>query len=159
MMLLVKNNIPTTRRIDLEDATTELLWIELSHSKGRALLGVFYRPPSSDLEYLRNLQNSLSKIPDSHNIILCGDSNVPNVNWTMTVPITPSQVATLLSDITLHSSLSQLVPDTTRNNNTLDLVLTNHTSTSALIVGQTTRSPTGNYSISRRQTSTHSGTC
>ena len=114
VMLLVNNNIQTTRRIDLEDATTELLWIELSHSKGRTLLGVFYRPPSSDLEYLRNLQNSLSKIPDSHNITLCGDFNVPNVNWNTNVPITPSQVATLLTDITLHSSLSQLVPDTTK---------------------------------------------
>ena len=42
-MVLVRNNNPATRRHDLENEC-ELLWIEISHKKGKALLGAFYNP-------------------------------------------------------------------------------------------------------------------
>ena len=41
VMLLVRDTISATRRTDLEN-DCELLWIEISHKKGKTLLGVFY---------------------------------------------------------------------------------------------------------------------
>ena len=48
VMLLVRNTISATRRTDLED-DCELLWIEISHKKGKTLFGVFYSPPASGI--------------------------------------------------------------------------------------------------------------
>ena len=124
VMILVRNTICATRRADLEN-DTELLWIEISHTTGQLVLGVFYRPPNSDREYLTSLQNSLALIPDAQNIILCGDFNLPNINWEVNSPTSPSPLASLLCDISSNSSLQQLVVDPTRGNNTLDLVFTN----------------------------------
>ena len=45
VMALVKDSISTTRRGDLEN-TSELIWLEISHSVGTLLLGIFYRPPN-----------------------------------------------------------------------------------------------------------------
>ena len=125
VMLLIKSTICATRRADLE-GDCELLWIEISHSRGVYLLGVFYRSPISSSEYLYNLQNSLAKIPDSQTIILCGDFNVPDVDWDLNVPTTSSSLAKLLYDITFNFSLFQLVTDATRNSNMLDLVFVNY---------------------------------
>ena len=41
VMLLVRNTICATRRADLEN-DTDLLWIEISHTTGQFVLGVFY---------------------------------------------------------------------------------------------------------------------
>ena len=125
VMLLIKSTICATRRAYLE-GDFELLWIEISHSRGVFLLGVFYRPPVSSSEYLYNLQNSLARIPDSQTIILCGDFNVPDVDWDLNVPTTSSSLAKLLCDITFNSSLFQLVTEATRNSNMLDLVFVNY---------------------------------
>ena len=48
VMLLVRNTISATRRTDLE-ADYVLLWIEISHKKGKTLFGVFYSPPASGI--------------------------------------------------------------------------------------------------------------
>ncbi len=98
VMALVKDSVSATHRADLENSS-ELIWIEISHSTKTVLLGVFYRPPSSDLAYLTNLQNSLLLIPDTQDIILCGDFNAPNINWNLHLPITPSRISSLLCDI------------------------------------------------------------
>ena len=102
VMLLIKNTIRATRRANLE-SDCELLWIEISHSMGIFLFGVFYRPPVSSSEYVYNLQNTLTRIPDSQTVILCGDFNVLDVNWNLNVPTTSSSPIKLLCDITFNS--------------------------------------------------------
>ena len=124
-MLLVRNGIAATRRQDLE-SEAELLWVELVLSSTTILLGVFYRPPSQSLGPLQQLQHSLSSISDSRSIVLCGDFNAPGIQWDTVSPTYPSAVAKSLCDITLDHSLSQMVPEPTRINNLLDLVLTNN---------------------------------
>ena len=79
-MLYVKNSISAIRRIDLE-TNCEVLWVELSTGPSKVLLGTFYRPPSSTPEYLEQLEMSLASIPESHTIVLCGDFNLPHVDW------------------------------------------------------------------------------
>ena len=86
----------------------ELLWIEISHKKGKTLLGVFYKPAASSTDYLCRLRNSLALIADSCSIVLCGDFNIPNVNWDSSVPTVSSPKASLLCDIALSWSLKLL---------------------------------------------------
>ena len=95
--------------------------------QGKTLLGVFYNPPATGTDYLCRLRNSLALIADSCSIVLCGDFNIPNVNWDSSVPTVSSPKASLLCDIALSSSLYQLFPEATRCNNTLDLLFTNNT--------------------------------
>ena len=59
VMLAVRNSIPSFRRLDLESAA-EILACELRPSgKKKVLFVVFYRPPSSDLSYLKEITKSL----------------------------------------------------------------------------------------------------
>ena len=72
VMIFVRNNIPATRRHDLE-TDCELLWIELCLKPSTILLGIFYRPPHNDSKYLSYLQHSLLSISHSSSVVLCGD--------------------------------------------------------------------------------------
>ena len=126
MMVLIKTTIHASRIQDLE-TECELLWIELTLNKRKTLCGIFYRPPISSPDTIHSLHNSLNGIPASADVILCGDFNVPNVNWNTTMPTIPSPVTSSLCDMAHNFSLQQLVPEPTRQNNTLDLLLTNNT--------------------------------
>ena len=57
----------------------ELIWLELTWPK--ALIGVMYRPPSSDKKDLLELQSTLMFIPHDAALVLCGDFNAPHVDW------------------------------------------------------------------------------
>ena len=125
VMLYVKNSISAIRRIDLE-TNCEVLWVELSTGCSKVLLGTFYRPPSSTPEYLKQLEMSLASIPESHTIVLCGDFNLPHVDWAEHSSCPPSRAASVMCDIAQDFSLQQLVPEPTRGAHTLDLLLTNN---------------------------------
>ena len=61
----------------------------------------------------------------SSNIILCGDFNVPNIDWSNLSPTSSSPAAVLLCDLIADNFLSQLVYTPTHGKNILDLILTN----------------------------------
>jgi hypothetical protein len=62
VMLAVRNSIPSFRRLDLESAA-EIVACELRPSgKKKVLFVVFYRPPSSDLSYLKEAVKSVLRI-------------------------------------------------------------------------------------------------
>ena len=126
VMLLVRNNIPTTRRYDLE-SRCELMWIELSLNALKILVGVFYNPPGSNIDALLQLRETLAAVPESSNILLCGDFNLPTINWGPNPPSvsTSNSAANILCDIVDDFNLSQLVLEPTRLDNILDLLLTN----------------------------------
>ncbi len=121
VLLMIRSNIPATRRRDLESAC-EILWTELPK---HTLLGVYYRPPNHSTK-LSELQQSLTRLPSSHHVILCGDFNIPQIDWTTTSPTTTSQLASELCDTLNDFALHQLVTEPTRLNNILDLVVTNN---------------------------------
>ena len=84
VLLAVKSNISCSRRPDLEEDICELLWAEIPlKNSGSYFLGVFYRPPSSDMNYLEGLKRSLEKVTvvsDHTNIVLLGDFNFPDID-------------------------------------------------------------------------------
>ena len=124
VMLLTKNTISAIRRHEF-DSNCELLWVELMLSAKKILIGVFYCPPSSSSDYLSQLEHSLACIPVSCPVILCGDFNVPHINWANISSMTSSGVANKLCELVLDHSLQQLVLEPTRHRNVLDLLLTN----------------------------------
>ena len=126
VLLAVKNGIRCQRRFDLE-TDCEILWCELNSNPGLSyFVGVFYRPPDTDLNYLTELTNSLEKLPPSCKILLLGDFNLPNIEWTLVSPLQQDSLSDYFCDyIVNYFGLSQLVKTPTRGNALLDLVLTN----------------------------------
>ena len=85
-------------------------------------MGVFYRPPNSNLKVLQDLQNSLSNI--TTDTILIGDFNLSEFDWANNRSRRCSEHHTLLLDIIQDNFLHQLVDRPTMDKNILDLVLT-----------------------------------
>ena len=86
-------------------------------------MGVFYRPPNSNLTVLEDLQNSLSNITTT-DIVLLGDFNLSEIDWANNRSLRNSEHHILLSDIIQDNFMHQLVNEPTRDQNISDLVLT-----------------------------------
>ena len=89
------------------------------------LVGVFYRPPSSDIDYLKELERSLSLIERTGNnlsILLLGDFNLPQIVWSTPSPTCPDSLSSTFCAIIADYFLHQLVLQPTREQNILDLV-------------------------------------
>ena len=85
MAIIIKSSIPAIRRTDLETCC-EMLWIQIQTRAGLLLFGVVYRPPNSDTLVLEEMNAAISAIPGNHSIVLCGDFNVPNIDWSLVTP-------------------------------------------------------------------------
>ena len=116
----------------------ELLWIDVQlKNQRKLLLSTFYRPPSSDDEYLKLFDASLldihTRTANDRNppIIVGGDFNLPDINWEHNCVSASSSKNKLhnsfLSTLADHN-LSQMVTEPTRKDHILDLMLTNNPS-------------------------------
>ena len=126
ILVLVRDCLTVIRRSDLE-SDCELLWLELFTHIGPVLFGTFYRSPNSDVSSLNLLNSSLLSIHSRHCIVLCGDFNLPHINWSTIYPTVSSPCATLLCTLVNDNYLTQLVNFPTRENNILDLIFVNST--------------------------------
>ena len=70
---------------------------------------------------LNNCLLSAGKLP----IILCGDFNLPNIDWSVIFPTISTPVNNELCDLVRDNCLTQLVSTPTRQHHLLDLLLTN----------------------------------
>lgn len=50
------------------------------------LLGLFYRPPNSEEDVLMELRNSLDRLDELCQLVLVGDFNLPNIDWSLDFP-------------------------------------------------------------------------
>ena len=130
VLLAVKSNISCSRHPDLEEDICELLWAEIPlKNSGSYFLGVFYRPPSSDMNYLEGLKRSLEKVTvvcDHTNIVLLGDFNFPDIDWDLICPSQPNVLSHYFCDnIVNFYGFSQLIDEPTRRDAILDLVISN----------------------------------
>ena len=118
VMVLVRDDLVAHRRSDLE-TSCELLWIELSTTKGPLLFGTYYRRPLHELNNSQQLLSARSKV------ILCGDFNAPHIDWSSVSPVITSPVSTQLCSIVTDNFLTQYVSVPTRQGHILDLVFSN----------------------------------
>ena len=86
---------------------------------------MFYRPPSSDEEYLEQLQENMNSLEQNTDIILVGDFNLKEVDWNRNLMLNNSRLYEIFSGILLDNFLTQMVLQPTRAGNILDLVLSN----------------------------------
>ena len=126
VLLAVHQGLCCIRRTDFE-TDCEILWCELIATKpfSRVLVGVFYRPPSSDIDFLKELERSLSLIERSGNnlsILLLGDFNLPQIVWSTPSPTCPDSLSSTFCTIIADYFFHQLVLQPTREQNILDLV-------------------------------------
>ena len=93
----------------LPSRLSTLLWVKLLSSPNSILFGVFYHPPDSSLSVIEELNTSLSSIGSNTPLVLCGDFNVPSIDWSVVSPVISSPIAALFCSITQDHFLSQLV--------------------------------------------------
>ena len=81
VFIAVKDTLIASLENNLQ-TNCESIWISI-HVQGLSpvFIGAFYRPPSSDNEYINELDLSLSKIPQNASVWLLGDFNLPDINW------------------------------------------------------------------------------
>ena len=107
------------RREDFE-TNFELLWCKVTvcNPKKSMLVGVYYRPPATDIAYLEELGKSLSLIEESRNnldIVLLGDFNLPNISWLAVNPYGNDTISSVFCDIIQDYFLYQLILEPTRD--------------------------------------------
>ena len=76
LAIYTKNNIYTLRRHDLENNNIENIWTEVHSYNKKFLIGLFYRPPESPVEFWKHFEDTLESAADLNNdIIILGDFN------------------------------------------------------------------------------------
>ena len=118
------------------DSNCEILWTQYqvqSKTSKFILLGSFYRPHSSEMASLIELDVSLSKIGNlinTNSVILGGDFNAPNISWENNQVLDHLATSERLTEIANEYDLEQLVKEPTRihgnTRNSLDLVFSNN---------------------------------
>ena len=61
VIVYVRDTLSCKRRVDLEVLRVEGVWLELTSKSKRILVGGFYRPPNSSLEYFNLLKKSIDR--------------------------------------------------------------------------------------------------
>ena len=109
-------------------------------SKHAIIFAAAYRPPMSDQIYMDTVNQTLSTLCHKFSnmpILIVGDMNLPDIEWE-TEQLTTNQHTHSISyffDTLANTGLQQIVNCPTRNNNTLDVVLTNRPSLAKQCVG------------------------
>lgn len=110
----------------------EIVWLICRSAPHSVLLGVCYRPPKSSPDFSRELNSILNKLSNKYpnaRILLFGDFNFPNIDWTNLTSSAPNaKEANEFLDVCLNFNLTQLISQPTRVTsdvaNILDLILT-----------------------------------
>jgi hypothetical protein len=125
-MLAVQKSIRTIRQRDLESNSEVLICEIRPNAKCKFVIVVFYRPPDFMLEYMKELKKSfgLSRQNQFEQIIICGDFNLPHIDWSTGVASTSDNIHTYFTKLAKYNYLWQMIDFPTQNNNVLDLILT-----------------------------------
>ena len=132
LLLAIHSNLVTREEPHLE-TNGEMIWASVYIKSCPTLyLRAFHRPHHgislSDKQCLNELDLSISRLPNNCHIILAGDFNLPDVDWSKKFVDPQCRYPTLsnqLINITQDYNLYQVVISPTRENNILDLVFTN----------------------------------
>ena len=135
VLIATKPGLIVKHRPDL-DTDCEIAWIQIQlHNCKSLFVAAFYRPPSSNIDYLLNLHTSLSRIPNDKHIWISGDFNLPDIDWTAISPL----------DIDDADYINPIIPHTNRrllHDTFIDIVNT-------FSLSQTVLTPTRTQTITR----------
>ena len=118
--LYVKDSVHYRRRRDLETQGIECIWIETCQRYKKLLIGLFYRPPSSDNIYIQSIENSMSLAVDSNikEILIMGD-----FNYNMLESSGRNKIESLCRQFSLSQLINEPTHYTEHSSSLLDLVL------------------------------------
>ncbi len=96
-----------------------------THLDQKFVLCCCYRPPNSDITWFGSFENALNLVGSlGHRVVIVGDFNLPQVhNYDSAETLTPNNQR--FSDLMNDNFLYQINNYPTRNNNILDLLITN----------------------------------
>lgn len=124
LLVYVKNSICCKRRQDLEDNYCENIWLEVQSLRKRFLIGLFYRPPNSTIEYWDALESNIEKVSeDNLDLLILGDFNQDILNLNPN-----SQLFRIMSKFNLQNIIKEPTRITPTTETCLDLIMTNHLS-------------------------------
>lgn len=122
MLLAIKRTI-SSFLVDT-DTPLDIVWVACPTLAGKLLMGVCYRPPSSDRLFVSELHRSISRALDlfpTRKIYSFGDFNFPDINWSRTS--SSNSTSSEFIELCLDFNFTQLVSEPTRDTNILDLIL------------------------------------
>ncbi|XP_072036924.1 uncharacterized protein [Amphiura filiformis] len=136
VFIATKENIISVENPEY-DSDCEITWCTIEFARsGKLRLGSFYRTPNGGTEPLEKLQDSVNKVLSKsgtkhENILLCGDFNLPDIDWDALCTKPDSKRKALHNtalELLGELPLIQLVTVVTRqaSQNCLDLIFTNN---------------------------------
>ena len=132
VFILIENSIHATCEENL-NTNCEILWCKIHLQRQKQLyIGAYYRPQELDEDSLLQLELSVNRLQDTNSIIILGgDFNTPGWDWVNNRPkptCRNHEIYEKLNNIIDDSGMQQMITKPTRNNNTLDLIITNYPS-------------------------------
>ena len=127
VMLAVGRSLQSVQRIDLE-INAQILVCEIrQEAKKKFLCVVFYRPPSTNFEYMNCFKKFLRKASKTCilQLVILVDFNFPHVNWSTGTAIYNDRLHNEFTKMVRDNFLWQKVESPTRGANILALLLTN----------------------------------
>ena len=111
-------------------------WLIIYLERKNMVFGCLYRPPSCQgnkfQEALKSVNDAIDKLGcPSPTIVICGDFNLPIIQWENNSQILGGSLnvqaqAIMLNEFMNNQFYEQMVQENTRQSNILDLVLTNN---------------------------------
>ena len=124
LIVYIKNNICYQRRQDIEYEYIENIWIQINSLKNKFLLGVFYRPPGTTVDYWDSFETCLEKATDQNSdIIVMGD-----LNHDMNIISNENKLNRILHRFNIENMITEPTRIMDKSQTCLDLILTNHSS-------------------------------
>ena len=130
VFILVRNSLICTEQPQFQ-TNCEILWVKVEITGNRPLfVGAYYRRVEDDLESLREFQDSVSRVREhSDNVWVLGDFNLPKLSWPENSPemkpyCSYKQVYEYFLSTIADYNFTQVVTESTRQENVLDLFLT-----------------------------------
>ncbi|MCG8046320.1 MAG: reverse transcriptase domain-containing protein [Candidatus Thiodiazotropha endolucinida] len=114
ILVYINNKIFCERKTELEIFWDECIWLKINQKRVSFLLGVFYSPKTSDLNFFNKFNDNIELAQqNTNNLIIVGDLNDDLLN----------DRNYLLKDVLLLNSLENIITDPTRGIALLDPVI------------------------------------
>lgn len=121
--MYIDKNIRATRRLDLDNINLEAVWVEIWETANKRLVvGVVYRPPSSDSAFMFELSEVLQLLRlELKEIVILGDLNC-NI---LKADGPTKQLLDILADNELYQLVTAATRVTQESETIIDLLITN----------------------------------
>ena len=120
VILYIKNTINAIEVNKTNRSAYESVYVKIKINKKLLIIATIYRPPKTTLENDKLLYDEIETIVNTKTSIICGDFNLPHINWRL---FTSDNEGSRLIKLMKKLYLYQFVSEPTLDNNILDIVL------------------------------------